>query len=58
MGDVADDMMNEAHSWAYDSETCPKGHRYLDIGWGCPTCEILEEEKADGKAKRVEAGGD
>lgn len=48
MGDVADDMMDEAMRWAYDSEVCENGHRYIDDGHGCWPCELAREEAGMG----------
>lgn len=47
MGYVADDMQNEAMRWAYDSQVCENGHRYVEDGWGCYTCEMEREEAGE-----------
>lgn len=52
MGDVADDMMAEAERWAFESRVCNYGHRYLEDGFGCSTCEMLAE---DGKCVSCES---
>ena len=46
MSEVADDMMDEAAEWAYESEECENGHRFIERGWGCPQCETDAEEQA------------
>jgi hypothetical protein len=43
MGEVAEDMMNEAMRWAYESVVCPVHDiRHLD-DQPCPICEDGEE---------------
>lgn len=44
MGEVADRMMDEAMDAADLAQTCPRGHRYVDSGWGCYSCELEAEE--------------
>lgn len=40
MGDMA-----ELYDYLLDEwETCPKGHRFQERGWGCPTCESQAED--------------
>lgn len=47
MGDVADDMMDEAMDWHDRAQRCERGHTFVDYGWGCYECEMLREEEAE-----------
>lgn len=44
MGDMAEVAADEAMRWAYESELCERGHRYLPGPHGCPQCEMENEE--------------
>lgn len=49
MGDIADDMMNEAMDRADNSVICPDcKSRFVDDEFGCPVCEQRREEEYDG----------
>lgn len=52
MGDITEDMQNEAMRWADEVETCSNGHRFIDDGWGCYQCELSAEEETLDRAGR------
>lgn len=47
MGDVADDMMDEAQRWHDEKQKCKRGHWYVEDGWGCYSCEVEDEENCE-----------
>lgn len=56
MSDITDDMRDDATAWAYDSQVCERGHRFIPSEWGCPVCETENETDEEWCARLPERG--